>query len=105
MAQTNESLLLLIGLHGNNLLAGLYIPRWNLVLAACCLADAALEESIYCCITLQDAVAVWKTLYAEEKPPLVLVGHSMGGAIAVRTAATKVSHAKQRSCCLQQCCA
>ena len=40
---------------------------------------------------MQDAVAVWKALYAEERPPIVLVGHSMGGAVAVRTAATKVS--------------
>ena len=39
---------------------------------------------------LQDAIAVWRELYHVERPPIVLVGHSMGGAIAVRCAASKV---------------
>ena len=47
---------------------------------------------------MQDVIAVWKALFAEEKPPVVLVGHSMGGAIAVRTAATKVSVQCSQSC-------
>lgn len=40
---------------------------------------------------LQDAIGVWAELYGEEQPPIVLVGHSMGGAVAVRCAATKVN--------------
>lgn len=40
---------------------------------------------------LQDVIGVWKGVYGEEKPPIILVGHSMGGAIAVRAAATKVN--------------
>ena len=34
---------------------------------------------------------MWAELYGEELPPIVLVGHSMGGAVAVRCAATKVN--------------
>lgn len=34
----------------------------------------------------QDAAAVWETMFGEEKPPTVLLGHSFGGAIAVWTA-------------------
>mmetsp|Transcript_17995 Transcript_17995/g.32030 ORF Transcript_17995/g.32030 Transcript_17995/m.32030 type:complete len:382 (-) Transcript_17995:19-1164(-) len=33
-----------------------------------------------------DAVAVWQALFGEEKPATVLIGHSMGGAIATRAA-------------------
>jgi protein phosphatase methylesterase 1 len=37
--------------------------------------------------TLQaDAVAVWEALFGETHPPAVLVGHSVGGAIAIWTA-------------------
>ncbi|KAK9838122.1 hypothetical protein WJX81_002596 [Elliptochloris bilobata] len=36
---------------------------------------------------VQDAAAVWAALYGEERAPTVLVGHSMGGAVAVRLAA------------------
>ena len=43
------------------------------------------------CLCLQDAIAVWAALCGKEQPPVVLVGHSMGGAVAVRAAATKVS--------------
>ena len=41
---------------------------------------------------LQDAVAVWRAVVGEEKPPTVLVGHSMGGAIATWAASRQVSH-------------
>ncbi len=40
----------------------------------------------------QDMAALWHALFGVEQAPTVLVGHSMGGAIAVRTAALKVSH-------------
>ena len=33
---------------------------------------------------------MWAELYSKDYPPIILIGHSMGGAIAVRTAATKV---------------
>ncbi|DBA69992.1 TPA: hypothetical protein ACH3X2_012343 [Trebouxia sp. C0005] len=36
-----------------------------------------------------DAIAVWRRILSVEQPPLVLVGHSMGGAVAVRCAASK----------------
>ncbi|KAK9801971.1 hypothetical protein WJX73_003978 [Symbiochloris irregularis] len=39
---------------------------------------------------VQDAIAVWRTLYGEERPPTVVVGHSMGGAVAVHAALSKV---------------
>jgi protein phosphatase methylesterase 1 len=34
----------------------------------------------------EDAAALWDTMFGEEKPPTVLMGHSFGGAIAVWTA-------------------
>lgn len=36
-------------------------------------------------------MAVWGVLFGEEKPPIVAVGHSMGGAVAVHMAALKAS--------------
>ncbi|DBA73372.1 TPA: hypothetical protein ACH3X1_011416 [Trebouxia sp. C0004] len=36
-----------------------------------------------------DAIAVWRRVLSVEHPPIVLVGHSMGGAVAVRCAASK----------------
>lgn len=38
-----------------------------------------------------DIVAIWNELFskADSPSPTILVGHSMGGAIAVRAAATK----------------
>lgn len=41
----------------------------------------------------QDVVAVWRELYGQDQPPIILVGHSMGGAVAVRSAATEVNSA------------
>lgn len=41
---------------------------------------------------LQDAVAVWRAVVGEEKPPTVLVGHSLGGAIATWATSRQVSH-------------
>ena len=38
----------------------------------------------------QDATAAWRQLFGAEAPPTVLLGHSMGGAVAVRAAASKV---------------
>ena len=38
----------------------------------------------------QDATAAWQQLFGAEAPPTVLLGHSMGGAVAVRAAASKV---------------
>ena len=32
-----------------------------------------------------DIVALWRVLFAETQPPTVLVGHSVGGALAVWT--------------------
>ena len=34
----------------------------------------------------EDVVALWREMFAKEAPPTVLVGHSVGGAIAVWTA-------------------
>ena len=39
---------------------------------------------------VQDAVAVWEALLGVERPPTVLVGHSMGGAIATWAASLQV---------------
>jgi len=36
---------------------------------------------------MQDVVNVWCTLNGDERPPLVILGHSMGGAVAVRVVA------------------
>lgn len=36
---------------------------------------------------VQDVVNVWSVLNGEERPPLVIMGHSMGGAVAVRAVA------------------
>lgn len=36
---------------------------------------------------VQDVVNVWSVLNGEERPPLVILGHSMGGAVAVRAVA------------------
>lgn len=33
----------------------------------------------------RDVVALWRAMFAEERPPTVLVGHSVGGALAVWT--------------------
>lgn len=41
---------------------------------------------------MQDAVAVWEAVLGEEKPPTVLVGHSMGGAIATWAACLQVRY-------------
>lgn len=41
---------------------------------------------------MQDAVAVWEAVLGEEKPPTVLVGHSMGGAIATWAASLQVRY-------------
>ena len=41
-------------------------------------------------IVFQDAVAVWEALLGEEKAPTVIVGHSMGGAIATWSATLQV---------------
>lgn len=38
----------------------------------------------------QDVVEVWEAAFGEEQPATMLVGHSMGGAIAVRAAALQV---------------
>ena len=38
------------------------------------------------CIPSSDIGAVTEALYGEKTPPIVLMGHSMGGAIAVRAA-------------------
>lgn len=45
-----------------------------------------------CC--MQDATAVWQALYGEERPPTVVLGHSMGGAVAVHAALSKVCPTK-----------
>lgn len=39
---------------------------------------------------VQDAVAVWQAVLGHEQPPTVIVGHSMGGAIATRAAGLQV---------------
>ncbi|XP_036793205.1 protein phosphatase methylesterase 1 isoform X1 [Oncorhynchus mykiss] len=42
-------------------------------------------ETLICC--LMDIGKVVETLYGENPPPIMMIGHSMGGAIAVHTAA------------------
>mmetsp|Transcript_35023 Transcript_35023/g.99272 ORF Transcript_35023/g.99272 Transcript_35023/m.99272 type:complete len:381 (-) Transcript_35023:206-1348(-) len=50
-------------------------------------ATATLDDGDLSAETLAaDANALWQQLYGEESPSTVLVGHSMGGAIAVHTA-------------------
>ena len=51
----------------------------------------------------QDAVMVWQTAFGEEAPPTVLCGHSMGAAIAIRIANSKVAphHNNPQSCTMQ----
>lgn len=39
---------------------------------------------------MQDVVALWEQMLGDESPATVLVGHSMGGAIATRAAGTLV---------------
>jgi alpha-beta hydrolase superfamily lysophospholipase len=38
-----------------------------------------------------DIVQVLEAMFTEHKPPIVLIGHSMGGAIAVRVANSDMS--------------
>jgi protein phosphatase methylesterase 1 len=37
----------------------------------------------------EDVLGVWSAMFADEAPPTVLVGHSVGGAIAVWAALTE----------------
>ena len=58
-----------------------------------CLRAATSLITVLSCVKLhmQDAVAVWQAVLGEEQPPTVLVGHSMGGAIATRAAGLQVN--------------
>jgi pimeloyl-ACP methyl ester carboxylesterase len=46
----------------------------------------------------QDAAALWAELYGAERAPTLLVGHSMGGAVAVRLAAAPQARRACRPC-------
>ena len=46
---------------------------------------------------LQDVVALWEQRFQGKGTSVVVVGHSMGGSVAVRAAATKV-HCQQLDC-------
>lgn len=39
---------------------------------------------------LQDVLALWEERFSDEAAAVILVGHSMGGAVAARIAATQV---------------
>lgn len=45
------------------------------------------EENLSAETQVNDVISVIKTLFGSDPPPIVLIGHSMGGAIAVHTAA------------------
>ena len=47
------------------------------------------EESLSAETQADDVVAVVKQLFGSDVPPVILIGHSMGGAIAVHTAASE----------------
>lgn len=47
------------------------------------------DEDLSAETLVHDANAVWSKLFSQQQPPVVLVGHSMGGAVAVRCAACK----------------
>jgi protein phosphatase methylesterase 1 len=47
------------------------------------------EDDLSAETAANDIGAVIRAVYGDEPPPIVLVGHSMGGAIAVHTAATE----------------
>ncbi|XP_021352116.1 protein phosphatase methylesterase 1-like [Mizuhopecten yessoensis] len=52
---------------------------------------ASTDDSDLCAETLSSDVGdVVKSLYGDEPPPIILIGHSMGGAIAVHTAERKL---------------
>ena len=51
----------------------------------------------------QDATAAWQHLFGAEAPPTVLLGHSMGGAVAVRAAASKVCLMFCQDCVAMHC--
>ena len=46
------------------------------------------QQAECACCSLQDALSVCRAVSGPDPPPTVLVGHSMGGAVAVRLAAS-----------------
>jgi protein phosphatase methylesterase 1 len=52
--------------------------------------DADAEHDFSRQTLVDDIYAVWRALFAEEAPPTVLVGHSVGGALATWAAAAEV---------------
>lgn len=54
----------------------------NLIVTEC------LQDSVYSLIfSSSDIGKVIEALYSENPPPVMIIGHSMGGAVAVHTAA------------------
>jgi len=45
------------------------------------------EENLSAETQVSDVISVIKCMFGEDAPPIVLIGHSMGGAVAVHTAA------------------
>ena len=60
------------------------------------------EDDLSAETLVADVVAVWQAAFGPEAAPTVLLGHSMGGAIAVRAAASKVLSAISQMICAER---
>jgi len=50
-------------------------------------SKSAHEENLSAETQVNDIISVIKCMFGNDPPPIILIGHSMGGAIAVHTAA------------------